>query len=281
MGVRPRTEAKVLITTMWRYPVKSMLGEQLTQVEADAAGFRHDRGLAVIDQESGVVATAKHPRLWRRLLKYSAAVRDGHVLITAPAGWVLDAAASDLDEKLSEGLNRPVRLRSERPSGAVVERPNPEEVLDQGVEAIIDAPTLEIGQGSPGASFVDYAPLHLVTTATLADVGAEQIRYRPNLVLETPPGTPAYVENEWIGRELHIGTPDDPSVVLRISIPTPRCAVPTLEHGDLPRAPHAVRTLMTSNRVEVPGFGLLPCAGCYAEVLKGGTVRVGDDVTVR
>lgn len=270
----------MLIATMWRYPVKSMLGEQLTQVRADAAGIRHDRGFAVVDRESGVVATAKHPRRWRGLLKYSAAVRDGRILITAPAGWMLDAGAPGVDELLSEHLNRPVHLRSERPRGAVVERPDPQDVLEQGVEAVVDAPTLEIGQGTPGTTFVDYAPLHLITRATLAHVGAEQVRYRPNLVLETPPGTPAYVENEWIGRELHIGTPGGAVVVLRISIPTPRCAVPTLEHGDLPAAPHAVRTLMTSNRIEVAGFGLLPCAGCYAEVVHGGTVRVGDDVTV-
>jgi hypothetical protein len=38
---------------------------------------------------------------------------------------------------------------------------------------------------------------------------------------------------------------------------------------------------MGANRVEVPGFGLLPCAGCYAEVVQAGTVRIGDDVTVR
>lgn len=271
----------MLVTTLWRYPVKSMLGEQVAEAQAGRAGFRHDRALAVIDLGTGVVATAKHPRLWRDLLKYSARVDDDRVVITSPSGWVLDASASEVDGKLSEALNRPVHLASERPTGAAVERPAPEDVLEHGVEASVAAPTLLIGQGSPGATFVDYAPLHLITSATLSAIGTESVRYRPNLVLETPPGTAAYVENEWAGRELHIGDPDDPAVVLRISIPTPRCAVPTLEHGDLPRAPHAVRTLMGANRVEVPGFGLLPCAGCYAEVVQAGTVRIGDDVTVR
>jgi hypothetical protein len=54
--------------------------------------------------------------------------------------------------------------------------------------------------------------------------------------------------------------------------------VPTLEHGDLPRAPQAVRPLLERNRVDVPGFGVLPCAGVYAEVLSGGTIRTGDAV---
>jgi uncharacterized protein len=42
-----------------------------------------------------------------------------------------------------------------------------------------------------------------------------------------------------------------------------------------------VRTALAENRVEVPGFGVLPCAGLYAEVLVGGTVRIGDAVVVR
>jgi uncharacterized protein YcbX len=68
--------------------------------------------------------------------------------------------------------------------------------------------------------------------------------------------------------------------VLRVTLPTPRCSVPTLEHGSLGRAPDAVRTPMRENRVDVPGFGKLPCTGCYAVVVRPGTVRVGDGVTV-
>jgi uncharacterized protein len=264
------------ITTLWRYPVKSMLGERLDDARVDAGGLALDRGLAVVDSATGLVATAKHPRLWRELLTHSAAVRDGRVLITSPAGWTLDARAADVGEKLSERLGRSVRVCAERPEGATVERPDPSDVLDQGVDAVVPAATLQIGQGTPGETFVDYAPVHLITSATLEAVGAEQVRYRPNLVLRTPPGTPAFVENDWVGREVVVG-----EVVLRIALPTPRCSVPTLVHGTLPRAPHAVRTLMTANRVDVPGFGVLPCAGCYAEVVRGGTVRVGDEATVR
>jgi uncharacterized protein YcbX len=199
------------------------------------------------------------------------------VLIRSPAGWTLDATDPEIDERLSAALGRPVRLSADRPDAATVERPDPEDVLDQGVEAEVSAATLEIGQGTPGVTFVDYAPVHLITTATLDEIGTEQIRYRPNLVVETPPGTPAFVENDWMGRELHVGG----TTVLRLTLPTPRCSVPTLEHGDLPRAAHAVRTLMTANRVDVPGFGVLPCAGGYAEVVRSGVVRVGDEVALR
>ncbi|MFB9745131.1 MOSC domain-containing protein [Pseudonocardia sulfidoxydans] len=264
------------VTAMWRYPVKSMLGEPIMEGRVDAEGLRADRVVAVIDEESGLVATAKHPRLWRNLLKYSATMDVDTVVITSPAGWKLNAASPDVDGRLSAELGRAVRVATDRPDGATVERPDPEDVLAEGVDAAVPAATLEIGMGTPGTTFVDYAPLHLITSATLAEVGVEPLRYRPNLVLQTPDGTPPFVENQWLGRELRIGD----EIVLRVSVPTPRCSVPTLEHGDLPRSPRAVRTVLVRNRVDVPGFGVLPCAGCYAEVEQGGTIHVGDEVTL-
>jgi uncharacterized protein YcbX len=166
-----------------------------------------------------------------------------------------------------------VRLAARRPGGSVVERPDPEDVLAHGVETEVEAPTLEISQGSSGDTFVDYAPVHLVTTATVEHLGVDARRYRPNLLVESD--TAPFAENDWVGRELTVG-----EVVLRVVLPTPRCSVPTLEHGDLPRAPEALRPLLTGNRVDVPGFGVLPCAGVYAEVVRGGTVRRGDAVAL-
>jgi len=112
--------------------------------------------------------------------------------------------------------------------------------------------------------------VHLVTTATLDALGVDALRYRPNIVVATPPGVPAFVENDWLGRALTIG-----GVRLVPTLPTPRCVVPTLQHGDTPRAPEALRGPAEHNRVEVEGFGVLPCAGCYARVEVPGTLRRG------
>jgi uncharacterized protein YcbX len=142
-------------------------------------------------------------------------------------------------------------------------------VLEQGVDAEVDFVTSVLARGTPGGTFVDFAPMHVITTATLAAVGVEALRYRPSLVIESD--GPPFAENDWAGREIAIG-----DVRLRGLVPTPRCAVPTLEHGELPRAPHAVRALLDTNRVDVLDMGPQPCAGVYAEVLTPGTVRLGD-----
>jgi uncharacterized protein YcbX len=258
------------VAELYRYPVKSMLGEALDSLVLASGGVEGDRALALLDAETGRVATAKHPRLWRKLLQFTATLDGSGVHITSSDG----SAVEDVDRALSTALGREVHLAGVRPDGATVERPDPEDVLAHGVEADVPFGTLEIAQGSTGTTFVDYAPVHLITTATLDRIGAEAVRYRPNLVIATPAGTP-YMENHWVGREIVVG-----EVRLRGILPTPRCSVPTLEHGPLPRAAHAVRTVLEENRVDVEGFGVLPCAGVYAEVVSGGTVRAGDPVVL-
>ncbi|MFI5613313.1 MOSC domain-containing protein [Amycolatopsis sp. NPDC051903] len=264
------------VTTLRRYPVKSMLGEDVAEIALAPGGVDGDRAFAVIDADTGLVATAKHPRLWRGLLTF-AAVTENRVIVRFPDGSKVPAGAPDLDSRLSAALGRPVAVSGVRPEGATVERPAPEDVLDQGVSAVVPAQTLEIGQGSPGRSFVDHSPVHLITTATLRHLGTEFVRYRPNLVIDTPDGTEAFVENRWLGKELRVGT-----ALLRITLPTPRCAVPSLAHGTLARDPEAVRAVMRDNRIDVPGLGkAMPCAGAYAEVVEPGEVRLADPVTLR
>ncbi len=263
------------VAAMRRYPVKSMLGEETAQLVLGEGGVDGDRALALLDVETGRVATAKHPRLWRSLLQFGAVLDGAAVRITLPDGSVVGSDDAAVDGLLSAAIGRRVHLAGVRPAGATVARPAPEDVLDRGVDADVPFAELEIAQGTSGTTFVDYAPVHLITTATLERIGTEAVRYRPNLVVATPAGA-AYAENGWVGREIAVG-----DVLLRGTLPTPRCSVPTLEHGALPRAAHAVRTPMAENRVDVEGFGVLPCAGVYAEVLRGGTVRAGDPVTLR
>lgn len=258
------------VTRLRRYPVKSMLGEELTEAVLTRSGVDRDRLLALVDAETGRVASAKQPRLWRGLLQCTATWDGDAPAITLPDGRAIGPGDSNVDAALSAALGRRVHLSDTRRDGAALARPAPEDVIEQGADADVAYEMLEIGQGTEGSTFVDYAPVHLITTSTVAHLDTEVVRYRPNVVLETPSEEP-FAENDWPGREITIGT-----VRLRGIIPTPRCAIPTLEHGGLPRALHAVRSLLTQNRVDVPGFGVLPSAGLYAEVLEPGTIQPGD-----
>lgn len=264
------------VESVWRYPVKSMLGEQLGEAEVRARGMVGDRDFALVDEQTGAVASAKQPRLWRSLLTATAAHAGGTVHVRLPGEAVLSLDDPEADARLSTFLSRKVRVSSTPKMGADIDRADPEEVLADGVEAEVSSPKLVLGQAVPDATFLDYAPLHLITTATLEHVGTPAARYRPNLVLRTPPGTPPYSETEWVGSTLAVG-----DVTVRITLPTPRCAVPVLGHGSLPPDPRALRLLLAENRIDVPGFGVLPAAGVYATVERAGSIAVGTTVVVQ
>jgi uncharacterized protein len=285
------------VTMLRRYPVKSMLGEDVPASDVTGKGLAHDRGLALVHRETGKVASAKNPRLWRGMLTLSAAVDTGSavesvgvagagvagsgVRITLPDGKTVWSADPCVDAVLSEALGQPVTLTGTPPPNAALDRAVPEEVLRSGVTAQVAVTTGELGGGSPAGTFFDFAPIHLLTTSTLDRIAelsprgtAEVERYRPNIVIRTtaPAG---FTENDWAGHDLRIG----PELTLRVMSRTPRCAIPTLEHGDLPRDTAALRVLADHNRVTpVEPLAPQPCAGAYAQVLRPGRIRVGDVV---
>jgi uncharacterized protein len=271
------------VALLRRYPVKSMLGENLDAGDVTFTGLAGDRRLAVVSRTTGKVASAKLPRLWRDLLTLSAAsggTADGAVRITLPEGRTVWSSDADVDAVLSDLLDQPVTLTATPPPGATLDRAVPEAVLRDGVDAPVPAELIEIGAASPPGTFVDFAPLHLLTTSTLDRIAelspygrSDLERYRPNVVIRTT--APGFTENDWLDRNLRIG--DD--LVLRVIARTPRCAVPTLAHGPLPRNPEALRVLARHNRIQALGsLDPEPCAGVYAEVLEPGRIAAGDPV---
>ena len=260
-----------MVAGLYRYPVKSMLGEAVTTMGIDEHGADGDRRLALVDVETGHVASAKHPRKWAGLLRLAARGDVGQAVIQTPDGNNVAADSPGIHQLLSRLVGRSVQLVDHRQRGATLERPDPQKLLDLGLDANVNTPVIEIARATPGHTFHDVAPLHAITTATLKQIGAEALRYRPNLVLTAPPGYPPYAENDWADMELVIG-----EVRLRVLKPTHRCVIPTLEHGELPKAPDALRTVVAENRVQGPDAKMLPCAGVYLDVITPGRIRVGD-----
>jgi uncharacterized protein YcbX len=259
------------VAWLGRYPVKSMRGEELTAARVGPAGIEGDRRYALIDDETGLVASAKHPRKWAALLGMTARFTAGDRLdVILPGGAVVSGDDPEASKLLSAVAGRPVRLTSTRPDTAGMERLTPETEPSAG--------TLTMGvlaAATPGDNFVDYAAVHVITTATLDALGADPRRFRPNVIIRTGDATP-FAENGWVDRTLRLGQ----GVRIRILTPTPRCAVPTLAQGDdLPADPGVLRTAARLNRVQLDQ-ARLTCAGAYGVIEQAGDVRVGDRVAL-
>jgi uncharacterized protein len=106
------------IVSIWRYPVKSMLGEELNSSYVTERGLLGDRTYALIDQETGKVASAKNPRKWGTLFDFHATfidpLRDVEnippIRITFPDGTQIFSDQSDIDHTLSKVIGREVSL---------------------------------------------------------------------------------------------------------------------------------------------------------------------------
>jgi uncharacterized protein len=262
------------IVSLWRYPVKSMLGEELNAAEVTKRGLLGDRAYALVDSADGKVASAKNPRKWPHLFDCRAALADvpragmkaPPVRITLPDGTIVSSEQPGLNQIFSKVLEREVKL-SALPDvqTATAEEYWPDiEGLDHR-ETVTDF-------GLPEGTFFDCAVVHLLTTATLdrlrelyPDGRFEVRRFRPNIVVETVSSLRDFVENAWIAQVLAIGD----SVRLSVTGPCPRCVMTTLPQGDLPKDTGILRTAARHNRANV---------GIYASVLEGGTVRRGDSV---
>jgi uncharacterized protein YcbX len=289
------------VSELWRFPVKSMAGERLTAAEVTAAGFTGDRSYALLDVESGKIASAKLPRQWGSLLECQArTLEESTGAGPPPVGIKLADGAEtrsddpDVDAKLSEFCKRSVRLVTTAPEGAgyLAVWPDIEGVIpaDFLAENRIEADGADEEEGAvtnlglalaaPG-TFFDLAPLHVVTRATLAKLG-ELVpesafavrRFRPNVVVDLD--VAPFAENDWRGVTLTLGA----SAAAMFFLPTMRCIMTTLAQGDLPRDTGVLRAIARHNRIEIPGAGTWSCVGSYATVSATGRVSEGDEAVL-
>jgi uncharacterized protein YcbX len=226
------------VEALWRYPVKSMLGEQLTQAPVDARGVLGDRLYAVRDTD-GKLGSGKNTRRFRRmdgLLDFSARYESDLVpLITLPDGKTVRGDDEHVDWAIGNGIGKP---------GVTLVK---EDVIPH----------------------FDEEPIHLVTSASLrwladlvpeAEVDARRVR--PNLVLKVASvGRP---EDSWVGRELHIGS----HLVLDIVNLAERCVMVNHAQQELPHSADILRAVTDANDLTL---------GVHARVRMSGWVRVGDD----
>lgn len=283
------------VVALWRYPVKSMMGESLNTSHADVRGLLGDRAYAVIDEATGKVASAKNPRLWARLFDCRAAFVEPPepgkppppIRITLPEGRTVRSDEPGVDKALSEVLERRVHLRANAPEGARFEEywPDLEGLSPEGHrDTVTEFP---VAEAAPPGTFFDVTAFHLLTTQTLdalrrayPEGWVEPRRFRPNVIVRAEGSLEGFVENDWVGRVLGIG----PSLKIKVLIPTMRCVMTTLAQDDLPGDPGILRATVRANRIAVRDRGRYPCIGVYGSLARrlssGGEIRRGDPVTL-
>jgi uncharacterized protein len=263
------------VAAMWRYPVKSMMGEEINSTIVTERGLLGDRAYALVDQVTGKVVSAKNPRKWPSMFGFRAAFAEAPemgegfppVRITMPDGIAVMSSHPNLDSLLSRALGSSVSFEAKPPASAKLEEYWPD------VENLAHRETVT-EEAMPPGTFFDGAAVHILTTSTLARLHAlypdgrfEARRFRPNLVVAPPDGQQGFVENDWLGCTLVIGS----EVRLKVVGPTGRCVMTTLAQGDLPKDVGILKTAVQGNSANV---------GIYAAVERGGIVRAGDTVTI-
>jgi uncharacterized protein len=260
-----------MVVSLWRYPVKSMLGEELNSSYVTERGLDGDRAYALIDQKTGKVASAKNPRKWGKLFDFRSVFIDPPqvvenippVRITFPDGTQVFSDQDDIDYSLSKVLSQDVRLMK-----ASLKKPSYEEYWPD-IDGLAQRDKIT-DESMPSRTFFDVAVIHLLTTSTINRLRElypegrfEVRRFRPNIVIESASEQKDFIENFWIGKKITVGE----DIVLRVTGACTRCVMTTLPQDDLPRDLGILRTVARYNQVN---------AGVYASVHRSGTIRRGD-----
>ena len=231
------------VAALYRYPVKSTAGETLHVAEVDGRGLAHDRTWALYTDD-GRLGSGKTSRRFRKV--------DGLL------GWRSSVPAEPEGDRPWLQAPNGERHRAGDPA------------TDAALTAAFGQPLALRAEAS--ASHHDDCGVHLVTSSSLRRAGAltgadvDARRLRPNLVLETDGD--GFLEDGWEGFELALG----PDVVLRVGPGMPRCAMIDQDHRDVGPAAPLLRTLGREHDLLL---------GAKAEVVTGGTLRLGDEVHLR
>jgi uncharacterized protein YcbX len=238
----------VRVVELWRYPVKSLQGEQVEAVEVGPDGLEGDRQFAIFDLETGFGLTARRVP---ELLFATSRWHDGEVDITLPGG-----SRASTDGELSAWLGRPVTLLPATDDRTRTYE-NPDEVDDTTDRGWVEA-AWEAFNGARGA-FHDSprSRVSLVTTSSLAQW--DRRRFRANVLLD------GQGEDALVGTTVDLG---DAELEVRKRIS--RCVMTTRpQPGGIDRDLDVLRTI----NHERGG-----CLSIGALVTRSGTVRVGDEL---
>jgi uncharacterized protein YcbX len=233
-------DGRMRVSEIWRFPVKSMGGEQVEQVSVGELGITGDRAWALRDVSNGTILTARRERL---LLMATATLTNGHPTIRLEDGRLLTT-----DDELSAWLDRPVELVPAGSTPGTYENPRDVEHEDDWMS----------WQGPIGSFHDGESRMSMVSTRSLG--AHERRRFRLNLVLEG--ASDELDEDRLVGRDATIG-----SVGIHVRKPIERCIMVTRAQPGI-EADLSVLKWVARERENRMGVGL--------RVYREGTLAVGD-----
>jgi uncharacterized protein YcbX len=273
-----------------RYPVKSLGGELLEEVDLAERGLPGDRVWAVRDEVRGGIRGAKKiPALMELQARYvnpPSAEGSSPAEIVLPDGTTVGTGDADVNDRVTNAIDYSVTLWPLLPADALdhYRRGAP---AHQDIEAEMrsifgrapDEPLPDLSVfppeliefESPPGTYFDAFPLLLITETALRSIQEKAPdsrfdvrRFRPNFVISDSGSSAPFPEKEWCGRRLKIG-----DAIIEVTVECPRCVMTTHGFEDLPKDPSIMRTLVRE------AGGIL---GAYAKVEKPGRVRAGDSI---
>jgi uncharacterized protein YcbX len=241
-------------------PVKGMRTVNADALELGESGPVGDRAFHVREPGGEIALTIRNPRLVQVVPTWDAEA--GELALAFPDGRRIAAPVrrgEAVQTSFYDGRAVPGRLVEGPFAAALSEHLGREVELvanDEGVVGGDDHPVTLMSDGSLAA-----------VSAALDGAVVDPRRFRMTISVE---GAQAWEEDGWAGREVAIGT-----AVLRVAVPTQRCAVtmrdPDDGHGDLP----ILRALAQLRGKRDVAFGV------WCDVAAPGVVRVGDAVAPR
>jgi uncharacterized protein len=270
-----------IVKELFRYPVKSMLGERLERLEIGERGVVGDRAWALRECDNGkIVSAKKFAQMLDCRATYEAPPVDGAatpIKIQLPDGRMLHAADADASAQLSAVLGRELVIERAQSSQHTRAGIDPGTIFgDVPIENVmpqLTRATMPDSFSLVNGTFFDSATMHVLATGTLAHMrtlvgeGAQldARRFRPNIVVDTGARAGGFVEDEWIERTLEVG---DRVRIVAIK-PALRCVMTTHRQEDLARDLRVIRAAAQFHQATV---------GVFASIGAPGAVRVGDPV---
>lgn len=234
------------VAKLWRYPASSLGGESLAEMKVGTDGAKGDRLFGLVDAASGEIARPDANIKWHGVPSIAARlVGGGKLEVRTPAGGWLGAPSEEADRAASAFLGFEASIRPFRR----------EEIVPKT---------------STTAPRYKKAPIHLLTTASLAELKAlhpggnpDPRRFRPNILVDMQPVAGRFPETEWIGRKIAIG-----ELELTVTEPCRRCGFTIIaQEGGVDNDPNILRTLVRNNAHNL---------GVYCTVERAGEMQVGD-----